>query len=225
MGRPFQVGPYFISDMSEEKTRVQIVLPDGMPVKGCKVLLHACCAPCSAAIVECLLGNGIQPTVFFSNPNIFPLEEYDVRKHELFRFLQVQGVPYVEDDYDHPTWLSQVKGFEKEPERGHRCTVCFRLRLLRAAQYASANAFPWFATTLASSRWKDIDQINAAGLFAQNHVTGTHFWPQNWRKGGLQQRRGELLKINGFYNQQYCGCEYSLAFLRERERQRLIKTD
>ena len=174
-----------------------------------ELLLHSCCAPCSAAIVEWMMNNGYTPTVFFSNSNIFPLQEYKHRQSELERFLQEKELRFVEDDYDHTTWLTEMHGLEEEPEKGQRCTQCFRFRLLRAARYAKANGFSLFATTLASSRWKNIDQVNAAGQWAAEQVGGVEFWARNWRKGGLQDRRNELLRQYAFYNQQYCGCEFS----------------
>lgn len=115
--------------VEEQYKYVKLTLPDGSKVEGQAVLLHACCAPCSAAIVECMLRNGMKPTVYFSNSNIYPQQEYDVRKHELKRFLEAQNVPYVEDEYDHHEWLSVIKGLEDEPERGSRCSVCFQFRL------------------------------------------------------------------------------------------------
>lgn len=193
----------------EQYKYVKLSLPDGSKVAGSKVLLHACCAPCSSAIVECMLRNGMQPTVFFSNSNIFPQQEYETRKQELIRFLQAQDVPYVEDEYDHEAWLQNIKGLEQEPERGSRCSACFLFRLHRAAQYAQANGFRWLTTTLASSRWKNIGQINVAGTIATEGYPDVAFWQQNWRRGGLQLRRGELLRQNDFYNQLYCGCEFS----------------
>ncbi len=193
----------------EQYKFVKVGLPDGNVPNDHSVLLHACCAPCSAAIVECLLRNGIKPTVFFSNSNIFPLQEYEVRKQELMRFLAAQDVPYVEDEYDHTQWLAAVRGLEHEPERGNRCSTCFRFRLKRAADYAHAHGYKWLTTTLASSRWKNIAQIDQAGQAAVADFPDMGWWAQNWRKGGLQMRRGELLRLNGFYNQQYCGCEFS----------------
>ena len=157
-----------------------------------------------------MTNHGYTPTIFFSNSNIFPLEEYTRRKSELQRFLQQQGLRFVDDDYDHAQWLTHIRGLESEPERGQRCTQCFRFRLLRAAHYAKANGFTLFATTLASSRWKDIDQVNAAGQWAAAQVGDIDFWANNWRKGGLQERRNQLLRHYAFYNQQYCGCEFSL---------------
>ena len=86
---------------------------------------------------------------------------------------------------------------------------CFKMRLLQTARYALEHGFTTFTTTLASSRWKSLEQINEAGRWASEQVEGVTFWEQNWRKGGLQERRNQLLKEYGFYNQQYCGCEFS----------------
>ena len=158
-----------------------------------------------------MLHNGIMPTVYFSNSNIYPKQEFDIRKQELIRFLNQQDVPYVEDEYDHAEWLQTIAGLEQEPERGARCSVCFQYRLHHAAQYAQKHGFRWLTTTLASSRWKNIRQIDMAGLVAVSDCKDVEWWSQNWRKGGLQLRRSELLRLNEFYNQLYCGCEFSLA--------------
>ena len=175
-----------------------------------EVLLHSCCAPCSSAIIECLLQNGIRPTVFYYNPNIYPREEYEKRKAEAQRFVTSQGLDFVDADYDYDQWKASVCGLENEPERGKRCLQCFILRLTVTAQYASEHGFRAFTTTLASSRWKSLDQINAAGRLAASRYPDLLFWEQNWRKGGLQERRNQLLKTYAFYNQQYCGCEFSM---------------
>ncbi len=181
-----------------------------LPGNSSNVLLHSCCAPCSAAIIECMLQNGIRPTIFYFNPNIYPKEEYEHRKTEALCFVKSQGLDFVDADYDYGLWLSAVKGLENEPERGKRCMKCFFIRLRATAQYAHAHGFNVFATTLASSRWKNLEQINQAGREAASYYENIVFWEQNWRKGGLQERRCALLKERGFYNQQYCGCEFSL---------------
>ncbi len=181
-----------------------------VPLGAEKVLLHACCAPCSSAVVECLMDNGIRPTIFYSNSNIFPREEYDHRLNECIRYALKWGIPIVDDVYDHDGWEGCAAGLENEPERGSRCLNCFKYRLLRAARYASENGFPVLTTTLASSRWKSLEQVNAAGEWACAQVPGVAWWPQNWRKGGLQERRNEIIRSERFYNQLYCGCEYSL---------------
>lgn len=192
-----------------KKAKAVIVLPNEEQPEGVEVLLHCCCAPCSSAILEWMLQSGMRPTVFFSNSNIFPPEEYLHRRAEIENHLKRLDVPFVDDEYDHRDWLAHIKGLEHEPERGRRCEQCFRFRLRRAALYAQAHGFRLLTTTLASSRWKDLAQVNAAGEWACRQVEGVTFWPQNWRKGGLQDRRNFLLRFYGFYNQQYCGCEFS----------------
>ena len=234
-----------------------------VPMGETKVLLHTCCAPCSSAIIEAMMKNGITPVIYYCNPNIYPLEEYLIRKEECTRYAQALGLEIVDADYDHENWLDAVRGHEQEPERGGRCLKCFKLRLLRTAQYARDNGLKVMTTTLASSRWKSLDQINEAGRWACNEalarrcsaasfasarcskniaaatapgsiedgagmplgaVGGSRlgveipvppddkviWWEQNWRKGGLQERRNQIIKEYGFYNQLYCGCEFSI---------------
>ena len=194
-----------------------IIVPD-----GCReVLLHACCAPCSSAIVEWLVQHDIRPVIFYYNPNIYPLEEYEIRKNESKRHAESLGLTWIDGDYDHEHWRQDVCGLEGEPERGHRCELCFTLRLTVAARKAKELGIKYFTTTLASSRWKSLEQIERAGHLAEQTVNGISqkgqdplcnsvtFWAQNWRKGGLYERRNQLLKEFNFYNQQYCGCEYS----------------
>ena len=183
----------------------KIEVPDG----EVKILLHACCAPCSSAIVEFLLMNGVRPTLFFYNPNIFPEKEYEKRKTECIRHSQMLGLDFVDADYDHDKWLEAVRGFEGEPERGARCLICFKERLSVAAFYAYEQGFRVFATTLATSRWKSLEQITEAGEYAASLFPDLRFWAQNWRKRGLSERRNELVQKYNFYNQKYCGCEFS----------------
>lgn len=184
---------------------------------GTEVLLHACCAPCSSAIVEWMMNNGVKPTIFYYNPNIYPYEEYNIRKNESKRHAESLGIRWIDGDYRHDDWLTCVKGLEGEPERGQRCLQCFRMRLLETARKAQELNITWFTTTLASSRWKNIEQINNAGHYAETLVPNTQFWAQNWRKGGLQERRNQLLREYQFYNQQYCGCEFSQRNAQERK--------
>ncbi|MBR1447056.1 MAG: epoxyqueuosine reductase QueH, partial [Alloprevotella sp.] len=99
-----------------------IIIPGGVS----EVLLHACCAPCSSAIVEWLVGQGVRPTLFYFNPNIYPREEYETRKEESRRHAESLGLRWIDGDYDHEAWRAAVCGLEHEPERGRRCAVCFR---------------------------------------------------------------------------------------------------
>lgn len=188
------------------KKTFEIIVPGG----ATKVLLHTCCAPCSSAIIECLMKHGVTPTVYYCNPNIYPREEYEIRKNECTRYARSLGLDIIDDDYDHERWLEEMKGLENEPERGGRCLKCFKYRLLRTARFASEHSFQVITTTLASSRWKSLEQIEEAGHYAESQVPGVTFWAQNWRKGGLSERRIQIIKEYGFYNQRYCGCEFSM---------------
>ncbi|MCQ2149942.1 MAG: epoxyqueuosine reductase QueH [Bacteroidales bacterium] len=188
-----------------------------VPMGETKVLLHSCCAPCSSAIIEAMVNCGITPTVFFSNSNITPSAEYELRRHECERYVRSFGLEIIDDQYDHNDWLRISRGLEDAPERGPRCLECFRYRLTRAARYAAEHGFRVLTTTLASSRWKSLDQVNEAGLAACGTVNATLgdgaepviWWEMNWRKGGLQERRNEIIREQRFYNQLFCGCEFS----------------
>lgn len=181
------------------------------------LLLHSCCAPCSSAILEWLSEKKVPTTVFFYNPNIFPDEEYLKRKNELVRFCMQENIPYIEGDYDHFRWREAVKGLENEPERGKRCLACFKHRLSATALCAKEHNIEAFTTTLAGSRWKRQDQIDEAAAFAIKKVPEVQYFQMNWRKGGLQERRTILLKQYDFYNQQYCGCEFSMGHLTKKQ--------
>ena len=188
------------------KKKYEVIVPGNES----KVLLHTCCAPCSSAIIECMLKHDITPIIYYSNPNIYPEEEYMIRKNECTRYAQSLGLQIIDDDDDHDTWLQYIKGLECQPERGSRGLECFKLRLRRTARYAHENGIRVITTTLASSRWKSLEQINEAGRYAVEPYGDVCWWDQNWRKGGLSERRIAIIKEYNFYNQQYCGCEFSM---------------
>ena len=177
---------------------------------GGRLLLHSCCAPCAGEIMETVAAAGIDAAVFFYNPNIHPLAEYEIRKRENMRFCEKLGMPFVDADYDMDNWFARTRGLENEPERGRRCDVCFDMRFERAADYAAANGFAAMSSTLGISRWKDMEQINRAGLRAAARHDNLMYWTYNWRKRGGSQRMIEIAKREKFYQQEYCGCVYSL---------------
>lgn len=267
--------------------------PQGCDLSKDRILLHCCCAPCSTAIIEWMVSQGLRPGIFFSNSNIVPFNEYAVRRDELHRYAAAHGLETIDDEYDHPAWLAFVRQLESQPksvasmvagfcratssvtdvvsdaaarpvaelveapdshqsteasvriaempERGPRCLECFKFRLLRTARYASTHGYRLLTTTLASSRWKDLAQVDAAGRWACETINGKFaddaslsvvsvpsivsaspaadlfpdhsaevlWWNQNWRRGGLQERRNALIKEWSMYNQTFCGCEFS----------------
>jgi len=155
-----------------------------------KVLLHSCCAPCSGEVMEAMLASGIDYTIYFYNPNIHPLKEYMLRKEENMRFADKFGIPFIDKDDDY------------ENDRKE----CFE----KAAQYAHENGFPVFTSSLGISRWKNMAQINDCGHRAAAPYDDVVYWDFNWRKGGGSARMIQISKREHFYQQEYCGCAYSL---------------
>ena len=186
--------------------RPKLSLPEGRS----KVLLHSCCAPCSGEVMEALLASDIDYTIYFYNPNIHPVKEYEIRKEENIRFAQQHGVPFIDAVYDVDNWFDRVKGLEMEPERGIRCTACFDMRFERTALYAHEHGFDTITSSLGISRWKDMQQINGCGERAAARYPDLAYWTYNWRKGGGSARMIEISKREEFYQQEYCGCVYSM---------------
>lgn len=173
-----------------------------------KVLLHVCCAPCSASVIERLKADGYEVGLFWCNPNIFPLIEEEARRKEAKLWAEKNGLEYYEDDMTHGEWLESVKGLEKEPEGGARCTVCFILRLKKTAERAKKEGYDFFATTLTNSRYKNAELINTLGVEI-GEAQGVKFLAVDWKKDGGEMRTVELAKEAGMYRQGYCGCEFS----------------
>ncbi|HWL52792.1 MAG TPA: epoxyqueuosine reductase QueH [Chthoniobacteraceae bacterium] len=181
-----------------------------LPGEGGRLLLHSCCAPCSGEVMEAIAASGIDFAIYFYNPNIHPRQEYELRKNENIRFAEKHGIPFVDADYDLENWFARIKGLEWEPERGARCTACFDMRFERTALYAHEHGFPVITSCLGISRWKNLAQINACGVRAAGRYPGMLYWEFNWRKQGGSQRMLDISKEERFYQQEYCGCVYSL---------------
>lgn len=173
-----------------------------------KTLLVSCCAPCSCAVIRKLADEKRDFAVLFYNPNIHPAEEYFKRRDENEKYCRSMNVPFIELEYDPDEWFKAVKGLESEPERGARCSVCFLMRLRRAAKYAKENGFDVVTSVLGVSRYKNLDQVNEAGRKAATE-NGIVYDETNWRKGGLEEERQRIVKKTGMYAQNYCGCAFS----------------
>ena len=181
-----------------------------------KILLHACCAPCSTAVIEELLKNeAISVTVFFYNPNIHPISEYHRRKAELKMYLQTRNIAYQDcDDIidwkdQVKSWFYDIKGFEHASEKNRqRCEPCIRLRLEATAHQAKLHGFDTFGTTLTISPHKDAEQINRIGREV-SQLTGVDFLVADYKQNGGFFRSLELSRQHKMYRQNYCGCVFS----------------
>ena len=176
-----------------------------------RLLLHACCAPCSSYCLE-YLAQYFSITLFYYNPNIHPAEEYAHRVAEAKRLVQAlpvkHPVSFLEGTFDPQAFYDAVKGLEQEPEGGARCEVCYRLRLEEAAKQAKEGGFDYFTTTLSISPLKDADKLNRIGeAFAAEY--GVPHLPSNFKKKDGYKRSIELSKLYDLYRQDYCGCVFS----------------
>ena len=179
--------------------------------EGSKLLLHACCAPCSSAVLE-RLSSYFQITIFYYNPNITEEDEYQKRIQELKRFVSMYQTKYkidiLEGKYEPEKWWEISKGLENEPERGKRCYKCYELRLEETAKVAEEFNFPYFCTTLTLSPHKNANWINEIGeKLDQNYKP--HYLYSDFKKKNGYKRSIELSKEYNLYRQDYCGCIFS----------------
>ncbi|CAB9496730.1 Epoxyqueuosine reductase QueH [Seminavis robusta] len=199
------------SERLKDRRDKGMLLAEGPPEGIQRILLHSCCAPCSGAMVEEMVSyKQVEVVVFFYNPNIHPRREYEIRKEENKRFCQDLNVEFVDCDYDADNWYERTKGMEMDPERGRRCTECFDMRMERTALYAHENRFDAIATTNATSRWKDSQQVDAAGTKAVAEYEKLIYYARNWQTDVMTLRKYQISADNKFYKQEYCGCSYSL---------------
>lgn len=213
----------------------RIVRSPDFPDKKPRLLLHACCGPCSSAVLE-RLADFFDISIFYYNPNIHPAAEYERRLEELAFFLEKrygktnENLPaLIRTDYNPEDFFATVniKEFPKraqEPERGERCFACYRLRMKKAALYALKNGFDYFTTTLSISPHKDAAKINAIGAaleqelkapcstsnasLGQNTAVPRYLYADFKKRNGYK-RSLEISAEYGLYRQDYCGCIYS----------------
>lgn len=180
-----------------------------------RLLLHSCCGPCSTACIERLIEN-YKITVFFYNPNITDREEYELRKENQIKFINMYNeklsdedkVEFIEGEYLAEEFLQVCRGLEAEPEGGRRCTECFKLRMERTAQAAAGTGNGIFGTTLTVSPHKNYSLISAIGCELADKY-GLEFLDLDFKKKAGFQRSIQMSKEYGLYRQNYCGCQFS----------------
>ncbi len=175
------------------------------------LLLHACCAPCSSAVLE-YLNKHFEITLYFYNPNISTLEEFSKRAEELKRFVNEFPLEnfkrVVIEDYDHSEFLSMVDGREGLKEGGARCYDCYKQRIEKSALYAQKNGFDMFTTTLSISPHKNAQWLNEIGK-TMSEEYGVDYLYSDFKKKNGYKRSCELSNEYNLYRQSFCGCEFS----------------
>jgi len=181
------------------------------------LLLHSCCGPCSAAVIEELI-RAYTVTVFFYNPNITDRGEYEKRLAGQKKFIdeynnkanRPDNVAFIEGEYEPERFLCEVRGLERLPEGGDRCAKCFHLRLEKTAETASLRGFDCFTTTLTVSPHKNHITINEIGRDICARY-GIGFLSEDHKQKDGYKRSVELSKEYSLYRQNYCGCDFSKA--------------
>lgn len=178
------------------------------------LLLHSCCAPCSTYVLE-YLAKSFSITVFYYNPNIYPANEYDFREREQRELIEKMNaqvkypIHFQKAPYDPSVYYQAVQGHESDPERGARCHICYRLRLVAAAQAAKAQHLDYFTTTLSISPHKDAQVLNIIGREVAEQV-GVAYLFSDFKKNNGFLRSCQLSEQFHMYRQSYCGCEFSM---------------
>lgn len=172
-----------------------------------KLLFHVCCAPCSGLLSQQLIKD-FDVTVYFDNSNIWPQEEFMKRAQEAEKYFQSMGIGFILTKWNHDDWLSLTRDLKQEPERGKRCKLCYHYRLKNAAEFAAANHFDFFTTSLSISPHKDDKAIKNIGqaLARKHHLK---FLADDFRLNDGFKKSTAFAKEQGFYRQKYCGCEFS----------------
>ncbi len=175
--------------------------------------MHLCCGPCGAHISEELKAD-YQVSLFFANSNIDTAEEFAKRLAAAQTLAEYHGLPLVVDDYNHAEWLALVKGWEDEssfakamadePEKGERCRLCYRYRLLKTVDKCAELGGDYFATSLSVSPYKDGEAVVLIG-----RSLSPKFLERNFSQNNGWQKSIAAAKSLKLYRQNYCGCEFS----------------
>lgn len=171
-----------------------------------KILIHACCAPCSSEVID-FLKDIFDITILYYNPNIYPQEEYE-KRYDQFTLLPYQ-FDLIKGKYENDKYYEAIKGYEDLGEFSQRCYKCFYLRMEECAKIAKENHFDYFTTTLSISPYKNSKRINEIGHELENKYNVNYLY-SDFKKQEGYKKSIELSKEYGLYRQEYCGCVYSL---------------
>lgn len=183
--------------------------------RGEKLLLHICCAPDASYGVPALK-DFFDVTGYFFNPNIHPEEEYRKRLEATCDLSKKLPFTVIAGNGGEAEWEEAVRGLEEEPERGRRCEVCIRLRLLETARKAAELGIPSFGTVLTVSPKKDASMVNRVGADVEK-ITGIRFLAADLKKQDGYLKSIRTCKELGIYRQRYCGCRFSLQTAKTKE--------
>ena len=183
-----------------------------------KLLLHSCCGPCSSYVID-YLNKYFDITILYYNPNIYPESEYIKRLSEQERLVKEynnKNIKVVEIGYNTNNFYEVVKGHEKDKEGEGRCHICYKLRLEVSARYAKENNFDYFTTTLSVSPYKKSEVLNNIGMSLEKKYDVKYLYA-DFKKNDGYKKSIELSKQYNLYRQDYCGCIFSMDFMKDKE--------
>lgn len=179
--------------------------------KNTKLLVHCCCGPCASGSIDRLIEEGFLPVLYYGNSNIYPEKEHLKRLNELKKVATFYNLEVIQSTYDHKKWLENVKGHENDEEKGERCSICFNYNLNESYEVAKKLDIDFFTTTLTISPYKSSMEIFRIGQDYNGFVS-----IDLKKKDGYKKSITKSKELN-LYRQQYCGCEFSLKSLLQRQ--------
>ncbi len=177
-----------------------------------KLLLHICCGPCGAGSVPKI--DNWDVTIYFANSNINSLDEFDKRYEAAETVSDHYNTKIIKEEYNHKEWAEYIKGLEDEPEKGSRCLKCFRFSFVLAAKKAKELGIDSFTSSLTISPHKNSKKIMEIGEDVAKDY-GLKFLMIDFCKDNGFKLSTDISKELGLYRQKYCGCEYSMWWLKK----------
>lgn len=180
-----------------------------------KLLLHVCCGACSCYPLVFLSGL-FDVTIFYSNSNIYPEEEFNKRFDALKKYVEFindklhSNIKLVLDSYNHKEFVPILAPYKDMKEGGTRCEKCIKKRMTRAFEYAKVNEFKFVTTVMTVSRNKNVNYINKLGKELETKYPELKYIFTDFKKNNGQDIGVLISKECDVYRQNYCGCEFSI---------------
>lgn len=176
------------------------------------LLLHVCCGVCSVYPLV-YLKQYFNITIYFSNSNIYPYEEFNKRLEALETYLKTlkdNNIKLIVAQYDNETYTKKLEKYKDEPEGKNRCKLCYKLRMEDAYKYAVKEKYDYCTTVMSISNRKNADYINEIGEELENKYPSVKYLYADFKKGDGITLNDSMNKKLNLYHQNYCGCIYSI---------------
>ena len=194
------------------KTYYQRHLAQLKAIKGRpSLLIHICCGVCSVYPLE-YLRKYFDITIYFTNSNIYPFEEYELRLNALRKYLQIlkdPSIKLIDAKYDNESYMQDLEELKDEKEGGKRCYRCYGKRMLETCLYANKHHYDYWTSVMSISNRKNADWINEIGEKLYEEYPQSIYLYADFKKGDGIIRNDEMNHDLGLYHQNYCGCVYS----------------